>query len=100
KTEILLPEYVVVADKNDINFDDFTGSLQQATATIKSVDAIGDNDMILDIAPASAKQLADAIIKAKTILWNGPVGVLEVDAFGHGTQIVATAVKDSQARAT
>src|SRR5690606_32561150 len=60
KTEILLPEYVVVADKNDINFDDFTGSLQQAAATIKSVDAIGDNDMILDIAPASAKQLADA----------------------------------------
>lgn len=96
KTEILLPEYVVVADKNDINFDDFTGSLQQATATIKSVDAIGDNDMILDIAPASAKQLADAIIKAKTILWNGPVGVFEVDAFGQGTQIVANAVKDSQ----
>ena len=96
KTDILLPDYVVVADKNEINFDDFTGSLQQATATIKSVDAIGDNDMILDIAPASAKQLADAIIKAKTILWNGPVGVFEVDAFGQGTQIVANAVKDSQ----
>ena len=96
KTEILLPEYVVVADKNDIDFSDFTGSLQQATATIKSVDAIGDNDMILDIAPESAKQLADAIINAKTILWNGPVGVFEVDAFGQGTQIVANAVKDSQ----
>ena len=96
KTEILLPEYVVVADKNDIDFADFTGSLQQATATIKSVDAIGDNDMILDIAPESAKQLADAIINAKTILWNGPVGVFEVDAFGQGTQIVANAVKDSQ----
>ena len=96
KTEILLPEYVVVADKNDIDFADFTGSLQQATATIKSVDAIGDNDMILDIAPKSAKQLADAIINAKTILWNGPVGVFEVDTFGQGTQIVANAVKDSQ----
>ena len=96
KTEILLPEYVVVADKNDIDFADFTDSLQQATATIKSVDAIGDNDMILDIAPESAKQLADAIINAKTILWNGPVGVFEVDAFGQGTQIVANAVKDSQ----
>ena len=96
KTEILLPEYVVVADKNDIDFADFTGSLQQAAATIKSVDAIGDNDMILDIAPESAKQLADAIINAKTILWNGPVGVFEVDAFGQGTQIVANAVKDSQ----
>ena len=95
KTEILLPEYVVVADKNDIDFADFTGSLQKATATIKSVDAIGDNDMILDIAPKSAKQLADAIINAKTILWNGPVGVFEVDAFGQGTQILATAVRDS-----
>lgn len=96
KTEILLPEQVVVADKNDINFDDFIGSLQQATATVKSVDAIGDNDMILDIAPKSAKQLADAISKAKTILWNGPVGVFEVDAFGNGTQILADAVKNSE----
>ena len=96
KTEILLPEYVVVADKNEIDFADFTGSLQKATATIKSVDAIGDNDIILDIAPESAEQLAAAIIKAKTILWNGPVGVFEVDAFGQGTQIVANAVKDSQ----
>lgn len=96
KTEILLPEYVVVADKNEIDFADFTGSLQKATATIKSVDAIGENDMILDIAPESAEQLAAAIIKAKTILWNGPVGVFEVDAFGQGTQIVANAVKDSQ----
>ncbi|MFZ3074840.1 MAG: phosphoglycerate kinase [Psychrobacter glacincola] len=96
KTEILLPEYVVVADKNDIDFADFTGSLQQAVASIKSVDAIGDNDMILDIAPKSAMKLAEAINDAKTILWNGPVGVFEVDAFGHGTQIVAEAVKNSQ----
>ena len=96
KTEVLLPEYVVVADKNEIDFSDFTGSLQKATATIKSVDAIAENDMILDIAPKSAEQLADAIINAKTILWNGPVGVFEVDAFGHGTQIVANAVKSSQ----
>ena len=96
KTEILLPEYVVVADKNDIDFADFTGSLQKAVASIKSVDAIGDNDMILDIAPESAMKLAEAINDAKTILWNGPVGVFEVDAFGNGTQIVAEAVKNSQ----
>ncbi|KAA0924132.1 phosphoglycerate kinase [Psychrobacter sp. ANT_H56B] len=96
KTEILLPEYVVVADKSDIDFADFTGSLQQATATIKSVDTIGENDMILDIAPDSAMKLAEAITKAKTILWNGPVGVFEVDAFGQGTQIVAEAVRNSQ----
>lgn len=95
KTEILLPEYVVVADKDEIDFADFTGSLQKAVATIKSVDAIDDNDMILDIAPESAQQLADAIIHAKTILWNGPVGVFEVDAFGAGTQILAKAVQDS-----
>ena len=96
KTDILLPDYVIVADKNDIDFADFTGSLQKAAATIKSVDTIDDNDMILDVAPESAKQLADAIINAKTILWNGPVGVFEVDAFGQGTQIVADAVKKSQ----
>ena len=96
KTEILLPEYVVVADKNKIDFADFTGSLQKAVASIKSVDAIGDNDMILDIAPESAMKLAEAINDAKTILWNGPVGVFEVDAFSHGTQIVAEAVKNSQ----
>ena len=96
KTEILLPEYVVVADKNDIDFDDFTGSLQKAVATIKAVDAIGDNDMILDIAPDSAIKLAEAITNAKTILWNGPVGVFEVDAFGQGTKIIAEAVKNSQ----
>lgn len=95
QTDILLPEYVVVADKSDIDFADFTGSLQKATATIKAVDSIDTNDMILDIAPQSAKQLAAAINNAKTILWNGPVGVFEVDAFAAGTEILAKAVKDS-----
>ncbi|TXD97529.1 phosphoglycerate kinase [Psychrobacter frigidicola] len=95
KTEILLPEYVVVADKNEIDFADFTGSLQNAKATVKAVDAIASDDMILDIAPQSAEKLAEAIINAKTILWNGPVGVFEVDAFGAGTEILANAVKDS-----
>ena len=95
KTEILLPTHVVVADKAEIDFADFTGSLQRATATIKAVDAIADNDMILDIAPDSAAQLAEAILNAKTILWNGPVGVFEVDAFGAGTQILAEAVQKS-----
>ena len=95
KTDILLPEYVVTADKNDINFSDFTGSLQQAKATVKAVADIGANDMILDIAEKSAEKLADAIKSAKTILWNGPVGVFEVDAFGTGTQIIAEAVKAS-----
>ncbi len=95
KTKILLPEYVVVANKHDIDFDNFMDSLQQAQASIKAVDAIDSDDMILDIAPQSAQQLAVAISNAKTILWNGPVGVFEVDAFGAGTQILAEAVRDS-----
>ena len=95
KTEILLPEYVVVADKKEIDFADFIASLQTATATVKAVSDIGDNDMILDIAPQSAEKLAEAIMNAKTILWNGPVGVFEVDAFGAGTEILARAVQQS-----
>jgi len=95
KTDILLPEYVVTASKNDIDFADFTGSLQQAKAEVKAVTDIAADDMILDIAEPSAKKLADAINNAKTILWNGPVGVFEVDAFGTGTQILARAVQDS-----
>lgn len=96
KTEILLPTHVVVADKGQIDFDDFLGSLAKARATIKSVDEIGENDMILDIAPESAHELAKHIKSAKTILFNGPVGVFEVDAFGAGTQIICQAVADSE----
>lgn len=96
QTDVLLPKTVVVADKADINFDDFLGSLATAKAVTKSVDDIGDNDMILDIAPDSANEIAQAIKNAKTILWNGPVGVFEVDAFGEGTKIISQAVADSQ----
>lgn len=95
KTNILLPEYVVVANKNDIDFTDFTNSLESATATVKAVADIVADDMILDIASQSAEQLATAIKNAKTILWNGPVGVFEVDAFGVGTQTIAEAVQSS-----
>lgn len=95
QTEVLLPEQVVVADKTQIDFEDFLESLESSTATVKSLAEIGDNDMILDIAPTSANLLADAINAAKTILWNGPVGVFEVDKFGEGTKIVSEAVKNS-----
>lgn len=88
KVEILLPKFVVVADKSQINFDDFLTSLEGATATVKSVDDIGENDMILDIAPNSASELAEHILSANTILFNGPVGVFEVDKFSQGTQII------------
>lgn len=95
KTNILLPSEVVVANKAQIDFDDFLGSLANADAIVKSVNDIGDDEMILDIAKSSADEIAAAIKNAKTILWNGPVGVFEVDKFGTGTQILSLAVKDS-----
>lgn len=95
KTNILLPSEVVVAKKSQINFDDFLGSLENADAIVKSVNDIADDEMILDVAEDSAHQIADAIKAAKTILWNGPVGVFEVDKFGTGTEILSKAVKDS-----
>lgn len=96
QTQVLLPTEVVVADKSQVNFDDFFGSLSIADALVKPVEALGDNDMILDIAPDSAKVMAAAIKNAKTILWNGPVGVFEDDKFGQGTQIISQAVAASE----
>lgn len=96
KTNILLPSEVVVANKSQIDFDDFLGSLAKAQASVKSVDDILADEMILDIAKDSAETLAQAIIHAKTILWNGPVGVFEVDKFGQGTKILSLAVKQSE----
>ncbi|PID36881.1 MAG: phosphoglycerate kinase [Pseudomonadales bacterium] len=95
QTKVLLPEQVVVAKKSEIDFDDFINSLETAEAIVKDVNDIADDEMILDIAPASANQLADAIKESKTILWNGPVGVFEVDKFGEGTKIISQAVQDS-----
>ncbi len=96
ETHVLLPDEVVVAKKSQIDFDDFLGSLESADAVTKSVDIIADDEMILDISPSSAAKLADAIKNAKTILWNGPVGVFEVDKFGEGTKIVSEAVAASE----
>ncbi|ATR78644.1 phosphoglycerate kinase [Moraxella osloensis] len=95
ETHVLLPDEVVVAKKSQIDFDDFLGSLESADAVTKSVDTIADDEMILDISASSAAKLADAIKNAKTILWNGPVGVFEVDKFGEGTKILSEAVAAS-----
>ena len=95
ETHVLLPDEVVVAKKSQIDFDDFLGSLESADAVTKSVDTIADDEMILDISASSAAKLADAIKNAKTILWNGPVGVFEIDKFGEGTKIVSEAVAAS-----
>ena len=67
-----------------------------APATVKAVDAVGADDMILDIGPATAAQYAELIAKAGTVVWNGPVGVFEFDAFGKGTEALARAIASSQ----
>jgi phosphoglycerate kinase len=68
-----------------------------AGATLKSVDQVADDDMILDIGPQSAQKLADVIARAGTVVWNGPVGVFEYDQFGKGTETVARAIAGSAA---
>jgi phosphoglycerate kinase len=68
-----------------------------APATVKPVDAIGADDMVLDIGPETAKRYAGMIAKAGTVVWNGPVGVFEFDAFGKGTETLARAIATSQA---
>ena len=68
-----------------------------APATVKAVDAVGDDEMILDIGPATAKAYAALIAGAGTVVWNGPVGVFEFDAFGKGTEVLAHAIADSHA---
>jgi phosphoglycerate kinase len=68
-----------------------------APATVKRVEDVGDGDMILDIGPETAKRYAGLIAKAGTVVWNGPVGVFEFDAFGHGTKTLAHAIADSSA---
>jgi phosphoglycerate kinase len=68
-----------------------------AEADVKRVGAVASNEMILDIGPDSAEQLAKLIAEAGTILWNGPVGVFEFDQFGEGTRTLANAIARSKA---
>src|SRR5690606_38154450 len=68
-----------------------------AQAAIKAADAVADDDLILDIGPQTAQQLAGILAKAGTIVWNGPVGVFEFEAFSHGTEVLAKAIADSPA---
>ncbi|TFW25481.1 phosphoglycerate kinase [Massilia arenosa] len=68
-----------------------------AQATIKDVQDVADDDMILDIGPRTAQTLAAQIAAAGTIVWNGPVGVFEFDQFGEGTKTLALAIADSKA---
>ena len=86
-TDIPLPTDVVCA----------TGVSDTALATIKGVDDVEEEDMILDIGPETSKRLADYLSDAGTIIWNGPLGMFELEAFSRGTEVVARAVADSPA---
>jgi phosphoglycerate kinase len=68
-----------------------------AKATVKDASQVQADDLILDIGPKTAAQLAEQLMKAGTIVWNGPVGVFEFDAFAHGTETIATAIAKSSA---
>jgi len=85
--EVPMPVDVVVAPEFSAH----------APATVKAVDQVKDDEMILDIGPETARQYAELIARAGTVVWNGPVGVFEFDAFGKGTEVLAHAVADSKA---
>lgn len=85
--EVVLPDDVVVAP-----------SLQTPEqAVVRAVDAVGEADMILDVGPVTAARYADLLAAAGTIVWNGPVGVFEIDAFAEGTRALAEAIASSSA---
>jgi phosphoglycerate kinase len=87
RVTIPLPTDVVVA--KTFNSD--------ATATVKAVADVAEDDMILDIGPDSAAALAAQLASAGTILWNGPVGVFEFSAFSKGTDVLSHAIAESKA---
>ena len=68
-----------------------------APATLKKIGDVGADDMILDIGPSCAAELASMIRQAGTVLWNGPVGVFEFEAFSQGTRTLAMAIADAKA---
>jgi len=70
---------------------------ESAEATLKSADDVAEDDMIFDIGPDSAAALAAQLKEAKTIIWNGPVGVFEFDQFGEGTKALSLAIAESDA---
>lgn len=85
--EVPIPTDVVVAKR----------FAADAPATVKDATDVADDDLILDIGPQTAAKLAEQLMKAGTIVWNGPVGVFEFDAFAHGTETIARAIAASPA---
>ena len=68
-----------------------------AIATVKAVSDVEEDDLILDIGPVTAQHYANLLKAAGTIVWNGPVGVFEIEQFGNGTKVLAQAIADSSA---
>jgi len=87
KVDLPMPVDVVVATEFSAN----------ATATVRLVHEVKEDEMILDIGPETAASYAELIAKAGTVVWNGPVGVFEYDAFGNGTETLARAIAASKA---
>jgi len=85
--EVPLPSDVVVAKSFDAH----------AKASIKNIKDVDQDDLILDIGPDTAQRLAQQLSQAGTIVWNGPVGVFEFEAFSKGTEIIAKAIATSKA---
>jgi len=85
--EVPIPEDVVVAKQ-------FSAT---AEATVKDAKDVAEDDLILDIGPKTAAKLAAKLKTAGTIVWNGPVGVFEFDAFANGTKTLAEAIASSPA---
>ena len=85
--EVPMPVDVVVAPEFSAH----------APATVRPVDQVKDDEMILDIGPETARRYAELIAQAGTVVWKGPVGVFEFDAFGHGTETLARAIAASSA---
>ncbi|UWX03752.1 phosphoglycerate kinase [Pseudoxanthomonas sp. NC8] len=85
--DIPLPSDVVVAK----------AFAADAQATVKAIDGVADDDLILDIGPQTGARYAQLIADAGTVVWNGPVGVFEFDAFAGGTEAVARAIAGSKA---
>jgi phosphoglycerate kinase len=70
---------------------------EDSEACVSVVSQIDDHEKVFDIGPDSIKNLISIIKKAKTILWNGPIGAFEIDAFAEGTKAIAKAIAESKA---
>src|SRR5205823_7242428 len=88
---------IMAATKVPLPTDVVSAPSLESAGTVKRVEAVSGEEMILDIGPESAKQLAAELAQAGTIVWNGPVGVFEKEPFAKGTETLARAIAKSKA---